>query len=260
MHPRVDLDLIGEIERMAARAWPALETEDLAGWRLRYSQGVTRRANSVWPNALDEIGLSLAERIERVEAFYAARRLPARYQICPAARPSDLDAELAARRYAAAAETVVMTAPLAAVLDALAQPDGWQVTLTTQVEAAWMDLYAAVEGVLPREVAVRRAIMQAIQPRAAYATVWAGKEAVAVGSAVCTGRYVGLFNLGTLPAWRRRGGARAAMAALLGWAADQGAQVSYLQVMVRNEPAIGLYTRLGYAEQYRYFYREQPFG
>lgn len=260
MDPRTDFDLIGDIERMAACAWPALETEDLDGWRLRYSQGVTRRANSVWPNALDENGdLSLAERLARVEAFYAARRLPARYQICPAAQPPELDAELTARHYAAVAETAVMTAPVAAALDALAQPEGWRVTCSDQVDAAWMGLYAAVEEVAQREVAVRRAIMQAIQPPAAYAMVWAGTDAVAVGSAVCTGRYVGLFNLGTLPAWRRRGGARAAMAALLKWAAGQGAQVSYLQVMVRNEPAIRLYSRLGYTEQYRYFYREQPF-
>jgi ribosomal protein S18 acetylase RimI-like enzyme len=248
---------VREIERVAARAWPALQNEDLAGWRLRYSYGVTRRANSVWPNAWDEGGGTLADRIGQVEAFYTARGLPARYQICPAALPTELDAVMAARDYAAVAETAVMTAPIDVVTGALAQAGCWQVALTTAVDDHWMALYAAVEQVPEREIAVRRAILESIAHPAAYVTVWAGDEAVAAGSAVCTGAFAGLFNIGTRPAWRRRGAAQTALAALLQWGADLGAQTTYLQVMVQNVPARALYARLGYTEQYRYHYRER---
>lgn len=263
-----DIDLIRDIERMAAHAWPALQTQALAGWRLRYSYGVTRRANSVWPNELAErrgdnpsgaSGLNLDGQISQVEAYYAARALPARFQMCPAALPVALDAALAARGYAAVAETAVMIAPVASVLAALTRADGaWHVTVQAAVDNAWLALYAAVEDVPTREVGIRREIMRSIQPSAAYATVWAGTEAVAVGSAVCTGAYAGLFNLGTLPGWRRRGAAQAAMASLLDWARSEGADQSYLQVMTRNEAAQSLYTRLGYSTLYHYVYREQP--
>lgn len=251
------LETVREIETVAALAWPALHSEELDGWRLRYSHGVTRRANSVWPNVRAVSAAPLAGQIDQVEAFYKARALPPRYQICPAALPAELDTVLAARGYAAVAETTVMTAPIGAVADALVQQrDAWRVRLTARVDETWMALYAAVEEALASEVQVRRAILEAIVPPAAYVTVWAGDEAVAAGSAVCTGRYVGLFNIGTRPQWRRRGAAQATMAALLGWAAEQGAQATYLQVMVRNAPARALYARLGYVELYRYHYRE----
>ena len=39
---------ISAIEETAARAWPAAEVELLDGWRLRYTEGVTRRVLIVW--------------------------------------------------------------------------------------------------------------------------------------------------------------------------------------------------------------------
>lgn len=39
-----------QLETLAANAWPAAEVQRLGGWRLRFHHGVTRRANSVWPN------------------------------------------------------------------------------------------------------------------------------------------------------------------------------------------------------------------
>ena len=91
-------DEVREVEVVAAEALPAAEVEELGGWRLRYTRGVTRRANSVWPNA-QKGPLSLEERLEAVEAFYAARGLPARFQVTPAALPENLDEVLAARGY-----------------------------------------------------------------------------------------------------------------------------------------------------------------
>ena len=58
-----------------------------------------------------------------------------------------------------------------------------------------------------------------------------------------------------LPEQRRRGVARALLAALAGWASAQGAQRLYLQVERDNEPARRLYAGLGFEEAYRYHYR-----
>ncbi|MFZ1770286.1 MAG: hypothetical protein WAU00_13865, partial [Caldilinea sp.] len=106
------------IETIAANAWPAAESAACGGWRLRSTAGVTRRANSVWPNG-DDGALSLAAKLAHVEAFYAARSLPAVYQICDAMRPAQLDDELAARGYTIEALTHVQTAPLKTMLERL---------------------------------------------------------------------------------------------------------------------------------------------
>src|SRR5687767_8881477 len=85
------LESVAEIEGIALDAWPGLEVAQDGGWLLRFAQGVTRRANSVWPNS-KPVGETLAECVARVEAFYHARDMPARFQLCPAALPAHLDA------------------------------------------------------------------------------------------------------------------------------------------------------------------------
>ena len=69
---------------VAIRASTAV-VQRVDGWLLRYAAGVTRRANSVWPNA----GRSLAvgEKIALAEAFYERRKVPCRFQLSPAACP-----------------------------------------------------------------------------------------------------------------------------------------------------------------------------
>ena len=66
---------------------------------------------------------------------------------------------------------------------------------------------------------------------------------------------MGLFEVGTVPAQRRRGLATAVVEDLLAWGAGQGAERAYLQVMEANSPARALYARLGFQEAYRYWYR-----
>lgn len=73
-----------EVLALERVAWQAEEIASLGSWRLRAMRGVTNRANSVWAGP-GEPDASFASAIAQVEAFYAARRLPAIFQITPAA-------------------------------------------------------------------------------------------------------------------------------------------------------------------------------
>ena len=72
------------IETLAANAWPPEQTVVVDGWRLRSAGGVTRRANSVWPNA-DTGAAGLEEKLAAVENHYSALGQPSIFQICDAA-------------------------------------------------------------------------------------------------------------------------------------------------------------------------------
>ena len=112
---QAEIDLI---EAAARDAWPAAQADWVGGWLLRYTYGITRRANSVWPNG-DSHGISeltFDERLNEAELFYAVYDMPARFQISPASRPADLDIVLALRGYQRTAETAVQTAKLSVVL------------------------------------------------------------------------------------------------------------------------------------------------
>jgi N-acetylglutamate synthase len=248
-----ELETIRSIERLAFRAWPAAEVRECNGWRLRFSYGVTHRANSVWPNGLSN-ALSLQEKIAAAEAFYLKRKRPAISQLCPASEPAQLDTVLQARGYSRTRETTVQIASMAGVLSG---PDAgrFPVTLTAACDDRWLAVYREIEGV-EQDVALRRAeVMRRIAPAATYAIAWSGSMPCAVGSAVRDEGWVGLFNMATAVPYRRQGAARAVLAALVAWAQEGGATTAYIQVMRNNLPAQALYDQLGFSTLYDYHYR-----
>jgi GNAT superfamily N-acetyltransferase len=252
--PPLDPDLVLHLESLAARAWPAEVVRQLAGWRLRFTHGVTRRANSVWPNALED-NLSLEARFQAVEAAYRDWQVPACFQISPAAQPTDLDAFLAARGYVCRTPTLVQTAALPAIHEASQGPLVAQVSETWNAE--WADIHVVAEHDSPHQAATRRGIMGRIELPHAFALSVIDGRPVAAGLGVVEGAWLGIFSMVTLPVFRRRGAARAVLHALTGWAGSRGADRVYLQVMETTAPARALYEGLGFRTLYGYHYREK---
>jgi N-acetylglutamate synthase len=247
-----------EIERRALAAWPAATVEDLDGWKLRYTAGVTRRANSVWPGGLHG-GIPLDERIDRVERFYDGRGAPAIFQLAPLPGAAGLDAALARRGYRIDAPVWVQTAPLDA-LAARSAPGGGEAARSLAIavqrapDAAW--LHVAVDRGRFRDARdVFTALLGRIGDRARYATALAGDDPVAIALGVVDPPYVGLFNMVTLPEHRRRGAARALLGALARDALTAGASEAYLQVEQDNVGALALYGSAGFSTRYGYHYR-----
>jgi ribosomal protein S18 acetylase RimI-like enzyme len=245
------------IETIAANAWPAAEVERCGGWRLRSTAGVTRRANSVWPNE-DDGAWTLEAKLAHVEAFYAARALPAIYQICDAMQPAQLDETLAARGYAAAAHTFVQTTTLAMMeerLPSLRHYPAFEVEVSEEFDPLWFELYCEAEEVSDHAAAMRQAILERIAPVHGFVTLRRAGESIAAGMGVVEAGWLGVYCMATRPAFRRQGAARAILRTLAIWAQLHDAQQAYLQVMVNNTGAQALYAGAGFITVYRYHYR-----
>jgi len=93
------------IEEAALQAWRALKQQELDGWSLGFSQGYTKRANSV--NPLNAGRGAVNAKIRLCEAAYADRGLPTIFRLTPFAAPADLDSRLEARGYRRPAITLV---------------------------------------------------------------------------------------------------------------------------------------------------------
>lgn len=253
------LSPIHQLETLAANAWPATDVHELDGWRLRYSNGVTRRANSVWPNNSDD-NLALATKITTVEQFYAERKLPARYQIAPSVQPATLDSALADRGYRAVARTVVQTTPLTTILakaPPLRQYPEFAVEVSETFDESWFQAYCTFAEEDANGIATRRAILQRISVTTGFVTLAIQNEPAAVGLGVVEAGWLGIFCMGTSSAFRRRGAARAILRTLTLWAQLYDANQAYLQVMESNTAARPLYASLGFETLYHYHYREQ---
>jgi GNAT superfamily N-acetyltransferase len=243
-----------EIEGAAFRAWPAEEVVELSGWRLRFTRGVTRRANSVWPNEWrDETPLS--ERVGAVEAFAAARGIAPSFQLTSVAKPAGLDAWLAERGYAIDAPVVVMTRDLEGLSEGRESPD-LETTVLETPSTDW--LFVAIErGRFAKAREPFSGILARIGPRGAFALSTASEGPCAVGLGVVDDEFLGIFNMLTVPEARRRGAARSILSALALWGTQHGARLAYLQVERDNAPARALYTSAGFSPAYEYHYRTQ---
>jgi ribosomal protein S18 acetylase RimI-like enzyme len=248
---RLSHDGIRRLEAVADRAWPPAEVAPCDGWELRATgPRIGRRVNSVATTAHG--ALPLAERLSLAEDFYRQRGLAPTFKLTAASLPTGLDGALAAAGYRLDAPVSVRTRALPARLPTV------PASLAAQPTAEWRRVNAAAGehyGAAPRfflELIAR------IRAPLCFATVEDQEETAAAGMAVAEEGWVGLFEIGTHPSHRRRGGGRQVVSALLAWGAEQGASRAYLQVMPANTPALALYRSLGFEEAYRYWYRVAP--
>jgi N-acetylglutamate synthase len=247
------MDEIALIEELAANAVPPAVAQELDGWRLRFNWGVTRRANSVLA-ARHGPALGLEQKIAAAERFYWRRDALVRFQLCPASDPPGLDELLAERGYSASAATLVQTAPVTALLAA----DPGAAEVAEQFDEVWLAAYLEGEGEHnQRKIDARREMLQRVGPPAGFAAATSDGRLAAVAFGVVERGWLGIFSVATSPAYRGRGLARAALAALGRWGQGYGAYDAYLQVFSANAPAIRLYERLGFTTRYAYWYRER---
>jgi ribosomal protein S18 acetylase RimI-like enzyme len=202
-----------------------------------------------------------------VEDFYARRGRRALVQLLPAGAHAALDAELAGRGWEVDSPTDVLVADVGAVLAAVAPspargaaaaPAGGaaaapEVALTGDPGPAWIAAWGAAEG--RADADAHAAMLGRIEPATAFALADGGAGA---GFSVCERGWAGLYSIATASWARRRGVARAVIAALVGWAAGQGARRAYLLVETDNDPALALYMSLGFRRSHGYHYRMAP--
>jgi GNAT superfamily N-acetyltransferase len=246
---RFDPEVSHEVERLAARAWPADEVEVVEGWLLRRTVGVDRRrSNSMLPPVNSgeaartvEMALATAEELGFAEVI----------QVSPAEGHLRLDEELEARGFALSGASLVLAGAVESV-DASASV-GAQLGELTQ---GWVEAWADVSGLEGTQETAELVLSQ-LGDRARFATALdpSSGELVGTGIGVVEDGWVGLFSLAVAPAARRRRVGSAIVNAILAWSADRGAQRAYLQVEADNAGALAFYARRGFFVAHSYHYR-----
>jgi len=247
------------IEEASLRAWPALTESDFDGWRLRFADGYTRRANSITP--LGPSRLDLGDKITTCERLYAERGLPAIFRVTPFAPPA-LEEILAARRYTFRDQVEVRARALQGgptVAGSPARPfTARSVRLWDLGLDRWLDVFAGLSGSADANRDAHRRVLSAVPGRRRLLTLAADDRPVACGMCVLHDGLLGLFDLITARDSRGRGFGSEILRRALRWGARAGAEAAYLQVLEENRVACRLYQRAGFAVVYRYHYREPP--
>lgn len=243
--------MISVLEHVAANALPASVTEFVDGWRLRYSYGVTRRANSVLAETHNG---SLEKKLESAKNFYNRFNAKARFQLSPASQPSELTDVLLSQGYTKVSGAKVQTIELQ---NFKINRDTARVQLLDKPDDAWLSVYRAVEKADGHKEKIRTQMLQSIDSNGAFALLYLDEQPAAVGLGVFENGYTGMFNMATLENLRGRGGASTILSALAVWAKEQQGHTLYLQVGEENITAQRVYEKMGFKTLYSYWYLEQ---
>lgn len=205
-----------EAQLLALAMWQQLDTAPLGAWTLRWSRvSPNRRANSVL--AMTPAGVDDA--VAAVEEHYTAL----------------------GRR------------PIASVLPDSPEEEAFR-SRGWVLESSEADSLFQMASVAMARRALRERPAYAVRLEEDGDQVVATVGGDAGGLASLAGDWVGLRALEVAPPRRRRGLGLAVVGALLDWGAERGATTAYLQVLADNEPALGLYERLGFATHHTYRY------
>jgi GNAT superfamily N-acetyltransferase len=242
-----NLDEVRRLENLAFRGWPALESRDVGGWRLRLSGGYTKRANSI--NAL---GPTFSTDIEALEEPYRSRGQVPAWRLTPLAPPETV-ALLADRGYRAIERSLLQVCPLHERFEA--DP---AVEISPTPSPAWIEAFATHSPVRLDHRGTMQRMLEAIAQPVGFAFVQSEGRPMAMAIGAVDGNHMGLFDVLVMPEARRQGLARRVTESLYAWAWKHGARHAYLQVVATNTAALPLYAAQGFRTVYAYEYRLPP--
>jgi len=244
--------LAWRIEETCLNAWPAVRQVLFGDWLLRFSRGLSRRANSANPLRADvrDMGKSIAA----FEALYRAQQLPTIVRIPSIIKVSAVH-RLEQAGYLAEGETLTLYSDIATV--ASQKDPGCEVL--TNPSAEWLTAMAAMQGRTGAENATYAEIVGLIAIPTGFAMVRSEGEIVALAYGAVHEDLLCLESVITDQRHRGRGHARRLLATLIGFGVQLGAKGVCVQVLAENAPGKALYHSLGLKEEiYRYHYRREP--
>ena len=247
-----NLAIVRRFEAAGFRAWPATSVQYDGTWAVRLSGGhPAKRLNSI--NPLDPIDdANLTERVARAARRFAAYGRPLTFRMSPLAAPA-IQAHLDAKGWSRFSESLVMRATLspAMVSEAMHQ-------IPLKDMGRFISAAISIRSLDPALRPGLSEIVSSIQPEAGLFVLEEGRQPVSTAICVHDEDLAGLFEVATEASRRGRGYGRRVLLSALKWAQARGARTAWLQVDADNESAIGLYRSIGFAEVYRYHYRQPP--
>ncbi|HVW56376.1 MAG TPA: GNAT family N-acetyltransferase [Rhizobiaceae bacterium] len=217
-------------------------------WAIRLNAGhPAKRLNSVNPLDPGDTG-DLAGRVERARRRFEAYGRPMTFRLSPLSG-SVIPDHLDKNGWSFFGESAVMQMPLlgCGVEEAIHQ-------IPLRDVGRFISAAMHIKAIAPALRPGLSEIIGSIQPEAGLFVLEKKGEPVATTICVHDGDLAGLFEVATVEAERGKGHGRRIVRSALKWALSRGARKAWLQVEADNEPALGLYSSLGFSEAYRYRY------
>lgn len=243
--------MISYIEQKSLNAWPALNTIVYDGWLLRFADGLTRRANAIYP--LFNSTIELEEKLKFCENIYFSKGQPVIFKLTE--DKIDINEFLINNGYQKDAETYVQTIST----DNFSSFKNDAIRISDTYDINWINRFLQFNNYNEQDRNGYERILNQIFLKTGYVDLVINGECIGCGLGVIEESYVGIFDIVVSPMFRNRGYGQIIVESLIKWGNDNGAKTAYLQVMKNNPQALRLYEKIGFKKMYKYWYQvKQP--
>ena len=241
---------IAELEALSTLTWPPREVKEMGQWRIRISDGVTYRANSVFvagPPPFGEPGFDIDDAIDQVEKIYAASQLPAVFHLITPKYQEFADYLLNKgwKEKVGAAFMVCDITDSPDIADTLMEKN-----LTLLNEDSPTPEFLALHN-----DEILETIMNAYPAR--YLSICSDGITIATARMAISESWAIVTRLIVSESHRRQGLAELLMQACLGYSQSEGVQKMCLQVDRSNIGAEALYEKMGFRVHHTYSFIER---
>jgi ribosomal protein S18 acetylase RimI-like enzyme len=240
-------------------SWPAKHYYFINGWILRFTEGVTSRANSVFPIYYTGTQESLDYDIKLVEKAYNAHNLIPIYTIPEYHEPYNLEEELLKRGYSSFDHTSALGIRIEEI-QRMNINEEFDYNFTNSRTEEFSKFLAKFSKRNENEQKVIQELNQRIIiPRKCYMITKNKGEIVGTLFAVLIPQgYMYVGDVFIHPDYRRRKIATSMLLKLVDeWALKNGVNAIWLQVEKNNLKALNLYHKFGMKKLYYYFYMKK---
>lgn len=242
--------LIRRLEEISMNSWPSLKSEIYDGWVLRYSNGYTKRANSVIP--LYQSSLPVIEKIELCKEKYLSVKLPLIFKITELNR--DLEDVLDNYNFKKVDISIVRMININNIQH---QIDN-DIIISNKLNDEWTDAYFQFSNLQEKEKQLTSIeMLNRIPGSLITCLLKKNKKVLGVGLGIINSNYIGLFDIIVGEHYRRKGYGKDIVLSLLAEAKCRKINTAYLQVVENNIAANSLYEKIGFKDVYRYWYRKE---
>jgi len=251
-------ELISTLEKLAYDLWPPEHEEAIGEWKLRASQGITKRANSVF--TLNQIPND-PNWFTKVSEYYQQHQLPIHYHVSDAS-PPELKDMLASHGFYEHSDSTVMVADTEEVRLHAGQritneENDIRIILTPQADESWIQDFLRVSEHDPRLFHFYAHMLKRIKGPQCCIKLQKNTQIIGIGTAVTNEGWTGLLNIAIDPDFRGQALSYYILHALAEWTAEQNSPYMFLQVVTNNIPAVKLYQNISFKPLYHYHYWSQ---
>lgn len=240
--------MIRTIEELSMNAFPSLNTLYYDGWVIRMSDGVTRRVNSVY--SLYPSTLELEEKVSHCESLFEENGLRKVFKLTDMETSSPLEDFLLKRGYTESGRTHIKTMDL----DDLNFSPDLDIEILSDFSRQWFRDLCSAKSLSGIDKKVYGDSWKMVLPRQCFISLKKDGTRFAFGRGVLDSGYIGIYGIYVHEEFRRKGYGEVLTTALMAYGRDHGCQSAYLQVEDDNPKAIRLYEKIGFEEQYQYWY------